>query len=533
LPGAGACIAVALCLALAGGAGFPVDDAWIHQDFARTLATTGHFAFQPGRGGAGSTSPGWVLLLVLPQLLTHGEPPLWLVVGWVALLGAVLLGSLGVLTGVAAGDLARRTGAGEHVVRLVAAVAGLAVATEWHLVWAAVSGMETDLFALLALGLIVLANRGAQALWLGLLAGLTVAVRPEGGLVAALVLAGSAWSGLRSDGDSESRAEMPRRARLARMVERARAWLRGWLLPFAVGAGAGVLPYLTLNLAASGHALPSTLYAKQASVAGGAATLAGVLGYAREVGVVMVIVNPVLLAIAALAGVQPVRALLRGRAAWRARSRAEAAGRGRAAGTAAGSYPLGTLLWLWPVSLVAGYATHLPGAWQYGRYLMPALPPLLALAATWTAPLFQQLRRPLALIGGALLAAGALSLYGGARLYAGDVRAIDNYHVAAARWLRAHSPPGALVATHDVGAIGYFSGRPVLDMAGLVDPQVIPLVHDQAALEAYLVRRHVAYVVMRPDWFPPPELLAHDLAGHEVYRACGLGFCFVVYRTGW
>ena len=87
IPLVGATIAVALCLLLAREAGFPLDDSWIHQDFARTLATTGRFAFQPGRGGAGATSPLWVVLLLPPHLMTHGQAPTWFLVGWSAVLG--------------------------------------------------------------------------------------------------------------------------------------------------------------------------------------------------------------------------------------------------------------------------------------------------------------------------------------------------------------------------------------------------------------------------------------------------------------
>src|SRR5579885_2411934 len=70
--------------------GFPLDDAWIHQDFARTLAQHGIFAYAPDRSGAGSTSPLWVLLLTPAQALPGGAP-LWLVVAWADALGGLSL----------------------------------------------------------------------------------------------------------------------------------------------------------------------------------------------------------------------------------------------------------------------------------------------------------------------------------------------------------------------------------------------------------------------------------------------------------
>jgi hypothetical protein len=562
LPVGGAIISVALALLLARQAGFPLDDAWIHQDFARTLATTGRFAFQPGRGGAGSTSPLWVLMLLPPQLVTQGHPPLWLLVAWVAALGVAALGGLGVVTGVAAADLARRAGASARETGLAALLAGLAVVCEWHLVWAALSGMETVLFALLCLALILAATRGVRPLWLGLLAAVAVATRPEGALVGALVGGGAAWSWC---------APMARQAPrpIAAIATRLARWGREWLARFAAGALVGLFPYIALNIAASGHALPSTLYAK-ATYYGPTNVLTALAAYAAQIGVIMLASSPLLLALLALSY---SRSLL----LWWGRSASDAPKleRGSTPGLTAPSnvssgdsgirrhltrlvplfagfavptdapyqenpaahgaapFPLRAVLWLWPAALILGYAGHLTQLVHHGRYLMPALPPLLALAAAGAAPLLVDGRRLWSLAGGCVLTVtGLFSLVRGAQIYADNVHFINSCQVSTARWLASHTRPGALVATHDIGAIAYFSGRPVLDMAGLADPQVIPLLSNQAALETYLARRHAAYVVMFTDWFPPPAVLVRDLAGREVYRAPGMP-TFVVYRTGW
>jgi hypothetical protein len=573
LPVMGAVAAVAVCQVLAGASGFPLDDAWIHQDFARTLATSGRFAYLPGRGGAGSTSPLWVLLLLPPQLVAHGQPPTGLMVGWVAVLGVAALAGLGVLSGMAAGDLARREGEGGRVVALATGVGGLAVVLEWHLVWAASSGMETDLFALLGLAVIVAAGRGARSAVLGLLAGLAVGVRPEGTLVAGLVAAGAAWAAL-----SATPWERP----VANVVAALAGWARGWLAPYVGAALVVVVPYLALNLAASGRVLPSTFYAK-AEYYGAANLVPSVGGYAEQVGVVLVGSSPVLLALGLLScsrwllarrtgGEGPEHtgtpagtrapstktALAEGPAAPAARASSRipgmpgmpatsaapdvsseslaATGSGAPAGVAImARFPLAAVLWLWPLALFLGYAGHMTLLVHHGRYLMPALPPVLALVAAGAAPLLLDARyRLLALVGSAaLVALGMLSLVRGAQIYADNVHFIDSTQVATARWLHGHTPPGALIATHDIGAIGYFSGRTVLDMAGLVDPGVIPLLSRQRDLEGYLARRHAAYVVMFTNWFPPPDLLARDLAPGTLHRVCGLGTCFVVYRTPW
>ncbi|HJW90394.1 MAG TPA: hypothetical protein VJ436_07110, partial [Anaerolineales bacterium] len=60
----------------------------------------------------------------------------------------------------------------------------------------------------------------------------------------------------------------------------------------------------------------------------------------------------------------------------------------------------------------------------------------------------------------------------------------------------------ARVAAHDIGALGYFGQRDLLDLAGLVSPEVIPIIRDEAGLADLLDSRSVAYLVVFPDWYP-------------------------------
>src|SRR5512134_2361187 len=66
--------------------GFPLDDAWIHQTYARNLALRGEWAFLPGEPSAGSTAPLWSALLAVGHLL-HLGPYVWTyLLGWGTLL---------------------------------------------------------------------------------------------------------------------------------------------------------------------------------------------------------------------------------------------------------------------------------------------------------------------------------------------------------------------------------------------------------------------------------------------------------------
>jgi hypothetical protein len=45
------------------GFNFPSDDAWIHQVFARNIASSGMFAYNPGERSSGVTAPLWTMVM--------------------------------------------------------------------------------------------------------------------------------------------------------------------------------------------------------------------------------------------------------------------------------------------------------------------------------------------------------------------------------------------------------------------------------------------------------------------------------------
>ncbi|HLW03170.1 MAG TPA: hypothetical protein VKT82_31275 [Ktedonobacterales bacterium] len=486
-------LAVAVYMFVNHAAGFPLDDAWIHQDFARTLAQHGVFAYAPGRGGAGSTSPLWVLLL-LPAQLVPGGAPLWLVMGWADALGT--LAFFGTAWSTSALAELWLADVDERLRALGALVAGIAALAEWHLTWAALSGMETILFVFLSVLLLLGVSRAWHPAWLGALAALLTTTRPEGIVLALLV---AVYLALQSS---------------AHLKPTSQHW-RAVLVYLGVYA-LGLIPLLVLNEVASGSLLPSTFYAKGVYYALGTGELTRLVGYA--------------LGVLGFVGSSPLVALgLPGAAyaLWLARRDVRCGTQWLALG--------------WVVALIGVYAIHLPVVYQNGRYLMPILPVLLALGGAGSLRFVS--RTDFRLLPGVLLvlalALGVLSIVRGAGIYAANVRYINGYQVETALWLRANTAPDALVATHDIGAIGYFSGRQVIDLGGLTQPEIVPLLNDQQALIAYLQRAHVDYVVMFPDWFPPPRLLWAAVKHHEVHRthdpaiaAIG-GADLVTYKTDW
>jgi len=107
-------------------------------------------------------------------------------------------------------------------------------------------------------------------------------------------------------------------------------------------------------------------------------------------------------------------------------------------------------------------------------------------------------------VSSALVVAPVFSLGGWAQRYAMSVRDIDGMQVALGRWVHAHVPVGAPVAAHDIGAIGYISNHPVVDIEGLVTPRFLALKREQpegrrvADIDAEIKRLGARYLIAFP-----------------------------------
>ncbi|HSQ74067.1 MAG TPA: hypothetical protein VLT13_00825, partial [Bacteroidota bacterium] len=166
---AGAAICVLICwsaLQTNGTFGFPLDDSWIHLQFARNLRDYGSFSYyQNEMATSGSTSPLYTVLLAAGLFLTSDEYVLsyLLGIGFFAA-GAFVLSQLG--KGLFQGQL------------ILIGGAMLLYFLEPRLQWIALSGMETTLFIFLLL-LVWYLYRHKSPRWLGVASGLLLWTRPE------------------------------------------------------------------------------------------------------------------------------------------------------------------------------------------------------------------------------------------------------------------------------------------------------------------------------------------------------------------
>ena len=401
--------------------GFPLDDAWIHLVYARSLAAFEGFAWNPGQPESGFTSPLWAILLA---------PAFW--IPGLSTLGLTLaVKALGLALAVVTSLLAFRVVSRLSLDTWAGWSAGLLIAAEPALTFAKLSGMEvllaaaTVLFTLDAL----LAERPMLA---GLGLALAPLARPENAIFSAL-------------------AALVLGAMLIERGQARRLWT-AFSFPFVAGAS-----WVVYNMIVIGRPLPTTFYAKHEPM-----TLETFSSNMRAVA------GPITGQVGALAaGVALVLAVF-GAALLVGRSRAASATSRRC-----------TALFLVPPLLyVCGVAwahdLQDPGAFYFSRYLLPPMVFVLALvglgavaALRWAWP-----RGLPARIGATAMAALPITgivavLPATTARFAWNCQNIQELNVATAQWVAAHSTSDDWVGTVDAGAVRFFGTAKVLDLAAL------------------------------------------------------------------
>ncbi len=164
---------------------------------------------------------------------------------------------------------------------------------------------------------------------------------------------------------------------------------------------------------------------------------------------------------------------------------------------------LPALVLIWIVALTAALSTLDTAFWQFRRYQLPVMALFFPAAAWVTAPLGDYLVRRLKWRGlrwalpALFLISSVLTTLAFAGNYAGNVRVVRDQQVPMARWVKANLPEDARIGVHDVGLMGYFSGRALYDVVGLTT---------RGPAESWrqgpgAIYEHMASSDYRPDYF--------------------------------
>lgn len=426
-----------------GHVGALLDDTWIHVRFADKIANGDGLSYNGTTLTAGATSPLWVLMLAAiyvvtdPSLMTQVDIAIALSAMWHVLSVLVITGFGWWLT--------------RHA--WVGVVAGILTALTGRYLWMGLAGMETTAFTTFCI--LVLWSHihdiqiGRVFGWrTGILAGIATLGRPEAYLLTALI-----------GFDAFIVVPLYHQRNFAAILQKIRAGWRGIL---AYGLLAGSYPIVCLLI--DGHPLPNTFRAKS------------YLGKEwpnlprdyfwtplRDHGWLLVI----------LAGIGT------GWLLWRTIKQKD----------------LGLAYPLWPSAFVLGVLFL--GSQRYwinhGRYVSPSIPFHALAAAIGIFALVQLLQHERLKLSNPVIQRAipiGLSLILGVMVFergfynadqvANDVGQLRKMHVAAGYWLKDHTMPDQIIALNDVGAIAHISNRRILDLEGLISPEVIDATRDTA-----------------------------------------------------
>ncbi len=477
-----AAVAVVSCTSFVRGApGLVLDDSYIHLSFARHLGEGMGFCFNPGERSLGFTSPLWVMLL---GSLYRAGVDLEAGARWAGILS--LAGSAVLLFGLvrlSVRDVLGRHGPGfteEACSRwsdTYGLLAGLGMSACGNMLWLSGSGMEAVFFLFMGLCCLLFFRREKpRPLWGGVFLGLLLLTRVTGVLLLVLL---AAFGLIRS---------------------------RRHVFVSLAAALVIALPWYIYSYSVTGFILPPTRAGKLASdLFNSGPALKGISTYAvmhlqflwkADKGILIMLLLSVPLTFYNLVAKKD-------------------AGHGSSEngrGTSLAARPLSFasvspagLLGLWAILHFLAHtlffrSTMILTPYHNLRYQVMLIPALIGgftyiIARTLAMPMKMDAEGPdesnpypghvsrwsghLYLAVGLLLLATPIGMellhtrqWQG--LFHANVRHLNSEHKAAANWARLFLGEDARIACLDIGVLRFYSDRYVIDLGGLVDPEILP-----------------------------------------------------------
>lgn len=470
-------------LKLNGYFGFPLDDPWIHLTFAKNFSEYFSFSFYKNEMvTAGSTSPIYTFLISLAFLITKNEFILSYFFG--ILFFAVSVYAFFKLSEL---DFGREY--------LYVMILTIIFAVDNRINFIAVSGMETTMFILILIATSYFYKK-RNAVLTGILIGLIIWTRPDGvAFITALLF------------------DYLIAVYLSKKDKNIILFSKQDLIKLGIIAGIIAAVYFVMNLMLSGSLLPNTYNAKLTYYTPEFRSRSDffkneVWGYFTS-GSYLIIMTGFFLAV-----------FFTFKDFFRK------------------IYNPNILYISFTAALILIYYIKLPYAHRFGRYLMPVIPFFIlgsGLGIRDTAKMLgRYFKSRNVAIGIIIVILSVTAVYStvnyldNRKSYAEECKYINDRQVAAALWINQNTKETDIIATHDVGAIGYYSGRKLIDVAGLVTPELIDKIHQpdyNKYMMEYLKNQGVSYLVFLQEWYRvsnanplfstaetlPPEIM-------EIYR---------------
>lgn len=471
--------------------GVPLDDVWIHFRFAENFANGFFYQYNPGEPTPGTTSPLWVIILSLPFLFSAK-----LILPYALIISSAFL----LLTCTELYRLCKRLGLNKSYSLLAAMLTLLC----GRLLWSSLSGMEITFFCYLSVLIIKLhlseLKNGKINILTGLLLGLAVNTRPEAYLLAVIYFTATVYL----------------------FKESLKKNLSNLLFSFIIFLLL-IIPYPLFSYIYSGSILPNT-YKGQVFDTGYLPNIT----YLIETGKLFFRDNVLILILWFVSIFYFISAILKRKLDK--------------------NY---LVIYLW-IILLPAVSSIIASNWRHhGRYLIPIIPFINIAAVSILQIFFQKISSKFVkmqkYIKSVSVAVILLLTLNSSLMYAitlgWNVENINNQQVRIANWLKSNLTDESAFGMNDIGAITFITKKKVVDMAGLVTPQVFQywsMSYEDGAnsLLKLLKENGVNYIIIYPHWY---EYIMQNYshAFEPVYSAkiekntiCG-GTEMFVYKINW
>lgn len=476
--------------------GFPLDDPWIHLQFAKNFIDYGTFSFYKGQlVTSGSTSPIYTLLLAVFYFAFGNEFFISYLLGISFAVGSVYFFYLLV-----------KTEFKDFSIFVIIITALYVIQPKINLI--AVSGMETTMFIFLIIASIYF-YRNMNKFLLGLFLGFTIWCRPDGFVI---------WIAILLDHIYKNLAHPPKEKKVVKQEEKKsrfddiplvetvpkekekkvteikkepffKKFLdKNLLIAFGLAIGI-VLVYFLFNLLLSGSIFPNTYKAKieyykfnQFSNFLTNELIPFFTSYDSIILFILFIVSLIFLIID-----------IKNK-----------------------HYSNSFFYIIFIIGFVLLYSIKLPFLHRFGRYMMPVIPALYIAASFGIINLINYLtdkynkkfnlkiNTALHIFIAAMIVVSVIKIIKNIDEFCELSKYHNDRHVAAGKWINQNTEPTDIIATHDIGAIGFYGNRKIIDMVGLVTPELIQYINDKnysQILEDFLKKNKVTYVAVLRNWF--------------------------------
>ena len=471
--------------------GVPLDDTWIHFRFAENFAAGHFFEYNIGEPTPGTTSPLWIIILSIPFLFSHA----------LALPYALILGSVFFLLSLI--ELYK------HCIKLgFDSVYSLFITVITmlcgRLLWSALSGMEITLFCYLSI--LIFRNHlseiesGKLTVANGLFLGIAANTRPETYLLAGIYYISSV---------------ILLRKNIKQNINN--------LLLSALIFIVLIIPYPIFCYVYTGKFLPSTYEGQVGTV-----KFLPDFKYLVETGKLFVKDNVLIVFLWFTSMGYFIYTLLTKKADKKF-----------------------LMINLWVILLPAVSSIAAPNWRHHGRYLIPLIPfiNIISIYILRKIHIYIQskefkkynLLRKISIALVLIFSLNSTVVFANALGW--NVENINNQQVKTANWLKISLPDEKAFGMNDIGAITFITKKYVVDMAGLVTPEVFQfqkLSYEDGARELFklLKSKDVNYIIIYPEWY---EYIMenYSVALEQVYSAklekntISGGIEMFVYKINW